>query len=79
LVDEHLRGRRDRSSDLWILLVFELWHRNFLSQRQGSANAGNQSIWVRPPGQSTPEDSGEAVIPRSTTKDKPQPAKGNLD
>ena len=40
LVDEHLRGRRDRSSDLWILLVFELWHRNFLGHRQGLSNTG---------------------------------------
>lgn len=30
LVDEHLRGRRDRSTELWLMLVFELWHRNFL-------------------------------------------------
>jgi asparagine synthase (glutamine-hydrolysing) len=30
VLDEHLRGRRDRSRELWILLVFELWHRNFL-------------------------------------------------
>jgi len=62
LVDEHLRGRRDRSRDLWILLVFELWHRNFLRQRQGSTNTGNQSIWVRTPGQPRPEDSGEVAI-----------------
>jgi asparagine synthase (glutamine-hydrolysing) len=30
IMDEHLRGVRDRSGVLWILLVFELWHRNFL-------------------------------------------------
>ncbi len=30
LVHEHLRGRRDRSAELWLLLIFELWHRNFL-------------------------------------------------
>jgi asparagine synthase (glutamine-hydrolysing) len=30
MLDEHLRERRDRSAELWILLVFELWHRNFL-------------------------------------------------
>jgi asparagine synthase (glutamine-hydrolysing) len=30
LMDEHLKGRRDRSAELWLLLVFELWHRNFL-------------------------------------------------
>jgi len=33
LVDEHLRGRRDRSSLLWQMLVLELWHRNFLKER----------------------------------------------
>ncbi len=30
LLDEHWRGRRDNSGSLWILLMFELWHRNFL-------------------------------------------------
>jgi asparagine synthase (glutamine-hydrolysing) len=30
LIDEHRKGRRDRSAELWLLLVFELWHRNFL-------------------------------------------------
>jgi asparagine synthase (glutamine-hydrolysing) len=29
LIDEHLRGRRNRSAVLWQLLVFELWHRNW--------------------------------------------------
>jgi asparagine synthase (glutamine-hydrolysing) len=31
LVEEHLRGRRNRPTDIWLLLMFELWHRNFLS------------------------------------------------
>jgi asparagine synthase (glutamine-hydrolysing) len=30
LLNEHWRGRRDRSSEIWMLLMFELWHRNFL-------------------------------------------------
>jgi len=30
LISEHTRGRRDRSYDIWTLLMFELWHRNFL-------------------------------------------------
>ena len=30
MVDEHLTGRRDHAHDLWLLLIFELWHRNFL-------------------------------------------------
>lgn len=30
LLDEHFSGRRDQSSRIWRLLMFELWHRNFL-------------------------------------------------
>ena len=48
LVDEHHSGRRDRSSDLWILLVFELWHRNFLEKRQPQIDAATRPIWLRP-------------------------------
>jgi asparagine synthase (glutamine-hydrolysing) len=33
LVDEHTRGRRDRSGILWRMLVLELWHRNFIEAR----------------------------------------------
>ena len=33
LVDEHMRGRRNRSGLLWRLLVLELWHRNFMEAR----------------------------------------------
>jgi asparagine synthase (glutamine-hydrolysing) len=32
VLDEHVRGRRDHSGILWMLLVFELWHRNFLER-----------------------------------------------
>jgi asparagine synthase (glutamine-hydrolysing) len=31
ILNEHFRGRRDHSGVLWLLLVFELWHRNFLA------------------------------------------------
>jgi asparagine synthase (glutamine-hydrolysing) len=37
LLDEHFRGRRDHSARLWRLLVFELWHRNFL-EALGASN-----------------------------------------
>jgi len=30
ILDEHAKSRRDWSSVIWQLLVFELWHRNFL-------------------------------------------------
>jgi asparagine synthase (glutamine-hydrolysing) len=39
LVDEHTRGRRNRSGLLWRMLVLELWHRNFLQAR---ANWGSR-------------------------------------
>jgi asparagine synthase (glutamine-hydrolysing) len=32
LVDEHARGRRDHSTALWALFMFELWHRTFLDE-----------------------------------------------
>jgi asparagine synthase (glutamine-hydrolysing) len=32
LVDEHARGRRDHSTSLWALFMFELWHRTFLDE-----------------------------------------------
>ncbi len=35
LLDEHFRGYRDRAGAIWLLLVFELWHRNFLEARGG--------------------------------------------
>jgi asparagine synthase (glutamine-hydrolysing) len=33
LIDEHLRGRRNRSGLLWRMLVLELWQRNFIESR----------------------------------------------
>jgi asparagine synthase (glutamine-hydrolysing) len=33
LVNEHLQGRFDHSGRIWQLLMFELWHRNFLEVR----------------------------------------------
>lgn len=40
LLDEHFRGRRDHSGVLWMLLVLELWHRNFLQkiEKEPAAN-----------------------------------------
>jgi asparagine synthase (glutamine-hydrolysing) len=39
LLDEHFRGRRDHAGAIWLLLVFELWHRNFMEAR-GSHHPG---------------------------------------
>jgi asparagine synthase (glutamine-hydrolysing) len=38
VLDEHFRGQRDHAGVLWMLLIFELWHRNFL-ERHERANA----------------------------------------
>jgi len=32
ILDEHFRGRRNQSGVIWRLLIFELWHRNFLER-----------------------------------------------
>jgi asparagine synthase (glutamine-hydrolysing) len=37
---EHRRGIRDRSWEIWHLLIFELWHRNFL---EGATSASSLS------------------------------------
>jgi asparagine synthase (glutamine-hydrolysing) len=36
LLEEHSRGRRDHSAQIWMLLMFELWHRNFLAPALGT-------------------------------------------
>jgi asparagine synthase (glutamine-hydrolysing) len=33
LINEHVRGRRNRSGMLWRMLILELWHRNFMEAR----------------------------------------------
>ena len=35
ILDEHCRRRRDHSPTIWQLLIFELWHRNFLELHRG--------------------------------------------
>jgi asparagine synthase (glutamine-hydrolysing) len=53
LVDEHLNGRRNRPTDIWLLLVFELWHRNFLhsSGSMGSARVSAEASLAGLPAQ----------------------------
>jgi asparagine synthase (glutamine-hydrolysing) len=33
MLDEHYRGYRNRAGAIWLLLILELWHRNFLEAR----------------------------------------------
>lgn len=39
MLEEHWQGRRDHSGALWILLMFELWHRNYLDSVRGGVSA----------------------------------------
>jgi asparagine synthase (glutamine-hydrolysing) len=39
LVDEHVSGRREHTLRLWALVIFELWHRQYLDERT-SAETG---------------------------------------
>jgi hypothetical protein len=47
IMDEHFRGRRDRAGLLWILLVFELWHRNFLEAQTPEAPETNLPVTLQ--------------------------------
>jgi len=44
LVGEHLSGRRDYGQELWLLLIFELWHRNFLESRNSIVTQRNAPV-----------------------------------
>lgn len=37
LLEEHFQARRDHSARIWRLLMFEMWHRNFLEQAPAPA------------------------------------------
>jgi asparagine synthase (glutamine-hydrolysing) len=47
VMDEHFRGRRDRAGVLWMLLVFELWHRNFLEAKRPEVPGGRPSVTLQ--------------------------------
>jgi len=39
LVDEHASGRREHTLRLWALVIFELWHRQYLDDRRSAVSA----------------------------------------
>jgi asparagine synthase (glutamine-hydrolysing) len=47
LLDEHFRGRRNHSAQIWRLLIFELWHRNYL-ERIRATEANDEPYRVTP-------------------------------
>jgi len=48
LVEEHARGRRNRSGMLWRMLVLELWHRNFMESETRKKAIGSASMFALP-------------------------------
>jgi asparagine synthase (glutamine-hydrolysing) len=40
LLDEHERGRRDHAMALWSLLMFELWHRQYVDGKSAADSRG---------------------------------------
>lgn len=66
LIDEHLRGRRNRSGLLWRMLVLELWHRNFMENRAGWGES-RRAPEIR---------TSEFRVPVSRLQSEPPPAAG---
>jgi asparagine synthase (glutamine-hydrolysing) len=44
LMNDHLQGRRELSARIWRLLIFELWHRNFLEKFTKPAGLFSASV-----------------------------------
>jgi asparagine synthase (glutamine-hydrolysing) len=65
IVEQHISGERDHAGILWQLLVFELWHRNFLERMPGA---------MEPLGWDSPRGVHADEIPREVV---PEPAQGN--
>jgi asparagine synthase (glutamine-hydrolysing) len=62
LINEHLRGRRNRSGMLWRMLVLELWHRNFMEA---------QSEWAKPRRQPNIRNCEANLLPRPAVEVSP--------
>jgi asparagine synthase (glutamine-hydrolysing) len=56
LLDEHFRGRRVRTGQIWLLLMLELWHRNFLEKQNDFSGGFSDSLSLSglPSGNSQP-------------------------
>ena len=46
LIDEHQSGRADHAHHLWVLLMFELWHREFMDGPRGQVGQKGQERQV---------------------------------
>jgi asparagine synthase (glutamine-hydrolysing) len=50
LLDEHFRGRRNHAGRIWRLLMFELWHRNYLEKIHAIDSLGDEGSAVHASG-----------------------------
>jgi asparagine synthase (glutamine-hydrolysing) len=71
LLDEHFQGRRDRSGEIWLLLTFELWHRNFLESPIRSAHPPVPAAVGSQPGLSGKQKEGSAGSSSYTPPHRP--------
>ena len=53
LMNDHLSGRRELSARIWRLLMFELWHRNFLEKLESPVGLFAASVLPRMPAASS--------------------------
>jgi asparagine synthase (glutamine-hydrolysing) len=65
LMNDHLQGRREQSARIWRLLMFELWHRNFLEKFSKPAGLFSAAIVTNP-------TAGSSVVPSNVA---PAPAR----
>ncbi|MGC2196831.1 MAG: asparagine synthase (glutamine-hydrolyzing) [Terriglobales bacterium] len=69
LVDEHTRGRRNRSGLLWRMLVLELWHRNFMESQAKRAGSRDTFAVATSPLGSKGQAAGAEVLPSVRTNE----------
>jgi asparagine synthase (glutamine-hydrolysing) len=69
MVQEHTRGRRNRSGLLWRMLILELWHRNFLEARERwDEERKVPEIIGREPAQAQPDEPVATSVQASGSK-----------
>jgi asparagine synthase (glutamine-hydrolysing) len=69
VMKEHVQGTRDRAGVLWMLLIFELWHRNFLEVAGAGRDRGAWEV-------GSVETASNTDITLGNTRLQSGPAKG---
>jgi asparagine synthase (glutamine-hydrolysing) len=63
LMDDHVQGRRELSARIWRLLIFELWHRNFLEKFTKPAGLFSASVLASSKANASVSPTNLAVAP----------------